>query len=83
MIDNFKDSNGNVLAILMEYDGKRILLQSIYGPNQDSPEFYSTSVFHKIEDWLPEYSIFVGDWNVSLDPEKDTKNYLHVNNPNA
>ena len=56
---------------------------SILGIYLFSPDFYLDSVFHKIEDWLPEFSIFVGDWNVCLDPEKDTKNYLHINNPNA
>ena len=24
-----------------------------------------------------------GDWNLVLDPEIDTENYRHINNPNA
>ena len=83
ILDSFKDDNGNVLAILIDYEGKRILLQTLYGPNQDSPNFYSDLVFNKIEQWMPDYSIFAGDWNVILDQNKDTKNYLHINNQNS
>ena len=64
-------------------EGKKILIQGIYGPNQDSPLFYSDSVFKKIQDWHPDYSIFAGDFNVVLDPLKDTKNYNRINNPQA
>ena len=63
IIDEFKDQDGNILALLMDYEGKRILLESIYGPNQDDPDFYSQEVFKKIEDWMPEFSIFAGDFN--------------------
>ena len=62
---------------------KRYYWKKIYGPNTDSPEFYSDAVFSKINDWAPDYSIFVGDYNVVVNPRKDTKNYLYVNNPNA
>ena len=39
--------------------------------------------FKKIIDWQPDFSIIAGDFNISLVPIKDTKNYLHINNPNA
>ena len=81
--DTFRDENGNILAILLIYEEKRILLEGIYGPNNDSPAFYESEVFRKIEEWEPSFSIFVGDWNVALDPKIDTKNYLNDNNPLA
>ena len=59
------------------------MIETLYGPNHDSPEFYTDQVFKKVEEWAPEYSIFAGDYNVVLDQAKDTKNYLHINNPNA
>ena len=83
ILETFGDQNGNILAILLNYEGKRILIEGIYGPNNDSPAFYDLEVFKKIEDWEPSYSIFVGDWNVALDPKVDTKNYLNDNNPQA
>ena len=32
---------------------------------------------------MPDFAIYAGDFNVSLEQEKDTKNYLHENNPQA
>ena len=83
IIDEFRDDDGNILAILMNYEDKRILLEILYGPNQDSPQFYSELAFKKIQDWQPDFSIFAGDFNVVLDPQKDTKNYNQINNPQA
>ena len=61
----------------MNYEGKKILLEGIYGPNNDSPVFYEYEVFRKKKEWEPSFSIFVGDWNLALDPRIDTKNYLN------
>ena len=83
ILDKFCDTNGNILAILLNYEDKRLLLEGLYGPNSDEPAFYSELAFKKILDWAPEYSIFAGDFNLVLDPNIDTKNYLHINNPNA
>ena len=47
--DTFKDNQGNILGILLEYEGKKILLEGIYGPNDDSPTFFSEQVFKKID----------------------------------
>ena len=49
----------------------------------DTPDFYIDITFKKILDWQPDFSIIAGDFNIALDQTKDTKNYLHVNNPNA
>ena len=39
-LDHSKDPSGNLLSVLMEYEGKKILLEGIYGPNLDSQTFY-------------------------------------------
>ena len=83
ILNQHNDGQGNLLALLIEYEGKKILLQGVYGPNTDEPDFYANDVFDKIEAWNAEFSIFVGDWNVTLDTTKDNKFYLHDNNPNA
>ena len=83
IIDDFSDDDGNVLAILVNFQDKRLLIEGIYGPNSDSPAFYSDTVFKKIVEWRPEYSIFSGDFNIALNETLDTRNYLHSNNPSA
>ena len=83
VLDKYIDNEGNLLAILMLFQDKRILLEGIYGPNADTPSFYSDYAFKKIIEWSPDFSIFAGDFNLVLDPQKDLKNYLHVNNPLA
>ena len=83
VLDKFCDTGGNILAVLLSYENKKILLEGIYGPNSDEPSFYSDLAFKKITDWAPEFSIFAGDFNLVLDPNIDTKNYLHINNPQA
>ena len=47
IIDTFRDTEGNVLAILIDYEEKKILLEGIYGPNTDSPSFYSDIALKK------------------------------------
>ena len=58
VVDSFRDTEGNVLAVLMIYEDKKILLEVLYGPNQDSPSFYSDTVFKQIQAWNPDFSIF-------------------------
>ena len=50
ILDNFMDTDGNMLAILLYYEGKRVLLQSVYGPNQDNLDFFKELVFKKLND---------------------------------
>ena len=75
-----KDSAGNMLSILIEFDGKTFLLSGIYGPNSDNPEFYRSKIFEVIDEWAPEFVIYTGDWNLVLDQAIDTKNYINENN---
>lgn len=83
IVDKFCDQEGNLLALLLVYEDKKILLEVLYGPNDDSPIFYEECVFKKIQEWQPDFSIFCGDFNIALNPEIDTKNYCNISNPNA
>ena len=53
---------------------------TIYGPNNDNPAFYN-----KIPNILNEadYTVICGDFNIALDPSKDTENYKNINNLRA
>ena len=37
ILDKKVDGHGNVLAALLEFEGKKILLEGLYGPNEDCP----------------------------------------------
>lgn len=76
-----KDNNGNKLILDMTIQGKHLLLINIYGPNRDDPEFYL-----QLLDDINKYDlpvILAGDFNLVLDPDNDTVDYQHINNPKA
>ena len=77
------DPSGNILFLLLNFDSKKILLTAIYGPNEDNPQFYKEKVFNLIDEWDPDFAIYAGDWNLVLNQNLDTKNYLHKNNLRA
>lgn len=77
-----KDNEGNLLGIDVEIEAKRLTLITLYGPNNDSPNFY-TKVNEIIEDFNNETVIINGDFNLVLNQELDTFNYQNVNNPRA
>ena len=79
------DSAGNYIILDVEFDGYfRCVFVVLYGPNDDRPKFF-LDIFEKAAQLgtkeLP--TIFVGDWNFVLDPDKDTKFYRTVGNPRA
>jgi exonuclease III len=80
--EQIADSVGNLIALDMTIENKRISLITIYGPNEDSPIFYQN-----MSDTLTKLNnkemIIVGDFNLVLDKEKYYYNYLHINNPKA
>ena len=39
ILDTFSDANGNILSLLIDIESKKILIEGVYGPNQDNPEF--------------------------------------------
>ena len=82
VLDIFKDNSGNLLILKIKIDDLIITLANVYGPNTDSPDFYST-LFERIEEFDSEYHITCGDFNLVQNPEFDYHNYLHVNNPRA
>ena len=76
-----KDENGNKLILDAVTEGKTITLINIYGPNRDEPDFYEE--INKYIKYLDNQIILVGDFNMVLDPDKDCKNYVNIDNPRA
>lgn len=77
-----KDLNGNYIVVDLLIEQKQITLVNVYGPNKDSPQFY-TGLLEIIKEFPNNHVLACGDWNIALDPDLDTINYIHDNNPNA
>ena len=76
------DKGGNFVIIEINTQGKKITLVNLYGPNEDNPQFYN-NLRQKYLEFENDYSLWCGDWNLVVNPDLDTNNYLHVNNPRA
>ena len=81
----YKSDDGNFISLNIIYEGLHISINCVYGPNDDSPNFYNDTVFPKIKQRLEETDFLVagGDWNLVMDQGKDTFGYLHENNKEA
>ena len=77
-----KDLDGNYLYIKLKLDTMSLNLITIYGPNSDNPNFFK-NMQDILEQNSADYSIVCGDFNMVLNPELDTYNYLYINNPKA
>jgi exonuclease III len=74
-----KDTKGNVLILDLTIDNNRFTLCTLYGPNNDTPLFYS-KLFSLIETIGNESYILCGDFNLVLDVNIDYANYKTMNN---
>ena len=77
ILDNWSDDIGNINIISTIYDGEKLVLCSVYGPNNDSPLFFQ-SLFDKLTDFGPAQIIVGGDFNVPINPVKDTLGYRNI-----
>ena len=76
------DKNGNYLILDVSIQECRMTLAALYGPNEDSPNFY-THLQEMITSLQNSSIIMVGDWNVVQDYNLDTCNYKMKNNLNS
>ena len=75
-----KDPNGCFILMDIELLNKRVTLVNVYGPSAgDNPEFFSK--IHKLIDEIGNEKIIIGgDFNCIQDMEKDSRNYVQINN---
>ena len=77
------DVNGSYAVIDVEFDGYfRCNLVALYGPNEDSHEFFEV-LFSKVGVSEERPMVLVGEWNLVMNPDKDTKLYNYIANPRA
>ena len=60
----------------------RLTLVNLYDPNSDDPAFYK-AILKQVKLFNNKYCIIGGDWNLVLNPDIDTYNYVNVNNPKS
>lgn len=76
------DTDGNFLILDVEMNNFRFNLLNLYGPNNDSPDFYTKLVRH-IETLSCTTNIICGDFNLIQEPDLDMDKYKNINNPRA
>ena len=77
-----RDMIGNLISVSLILNEFTIQIINIYAPNKDSPNFFK-SLKEKIELSPSDYCIVCGDFNLVIDPKKDSYNYRHINNPQS
>lgn len=81
-INNIDKSVTNMLTVDIKISDIELKLVNIYGPNTDSPAFFQ-HLGSVIESCNLDYILLCGDFNLILDPVKDCKHYININNPKA
>ena len=76
------DPNGNYIILDINIDGKKFILVNLYGPNDNKPKFYK-ELMQGYKSFNNDNIIMCGDWNLVINPDLDTNNYLPINNPRA
>ena len=72
---------GNYLALKILIGNQFSLsLINIYGPNNDSPEFYHR-IAAVLDNFTSDFVLICGDWNLVQDPGSDSYYYTTINNP--
>ena len=61
----------------IEIDGKGLTLVNLYGPNEDSPEFY-IKLAEILEEYNNDTNILCGDFNLVQDQYLDTYYYVNI-----
>ena len=80
VLRSIEDNEGNFVILHIKLNDYDITLVSLYGPNIDSPEFYS-ELERYVLDFDNPFNIICGDWNLVQNFDYDTYNYVRINNP--
>ena len=74
------DDKGDYMILQLKMNDQTITLINLHSPNNDDPAFYDR-VRGEIKSIRNQELIVAGDWNLVLNPELDSQNYKHTNNP--
>ena len=76
------DDQGRFVIVQAEINSKNVLFASIYGPNDDDPDFLE-HMFETIFNLNPEHVCIAGDFNTGPSEILDYSNYVNVSHKNA
>ena len=71
IVSEFKDTNGRIAFVDFKISNFSMRLISIYVPNRDCPLWYN-EISAILESNEQDYVVICGDFNLALDPKKDT-----------
>ena len=77
-----QDNSGNMIVLDFQMSDIKDKLINIYGPNIDDPNFYEC-MSNLLSENEEEYVIWCGDFNMTLNPDLDSHNYVNLNNPKS
>ena len=75
-----KDHDGNLLV--MDLEDTKVRIINIYGPNTDDVDVYH-KVKSKVGDNEQDHLVICSDFNLTLNPNFDSQQYLNLNNLRA
>ena len=67
-----RDQNGRYLCLEIDTGDNIIVIDNIYAPNDDQPNFYS-EISEMFDQLSSPHRILAGDFNLALDVEKDKR----------
>ncbi len=76
------ERDANYLMLECVIYNRKINIMGIYGPNNDKSQFYER-IFDIALNNHPQHFIIAGDYNLVQSQNKDTRNYINNNNPQA
>ena len=77
-----RDTQGNLLVLDLILSNFTLRIINLYAPNTDNPGFFC-KVRNFVETSNQQYNIVCGDFNLVLDKEMDSMNYVCINNPQS
>ena len=77
-----EDCVGNYLVVDLHIATISVRLINIYAPNKDTPAFFQ-NLRQLIENNEQDYLLVCGDFNLTLNPDLDSYNYININNPKS
>ena len=74
------DDKGDFMLLQLKINDQTFTLVNLHSPNKDDPDFYDR-LMGELKNARSLELILTGDWNLVLNPELDSQNYKHINNP--
>ena len=74
------DDKGDFMLLQLKINDQTFTVVNLHSPNKDDPDFYDR-VMGELKNTRSQELILTGDWNLVLNPELDSQNYKHINDP--